>query len=115
MSDLREIRLAKAASLRNAGNEPYAVNFQSTHTTSALQDEHKDLPKGEERNLKVAVGGRVLARRGMGKLAFFTLSDESGSIQLFLEKSTLEEFDLLESVKTELHFSSRHWSSELLE
>ena len=95
MSELRETRLGKAASLRNVGKDPYAVDFQPTHQTSQLQKEHFDLPKGEERNVKVAVAGRVVARRVMGKLAFFTLSDESGSIQLFLEKSTLEEFDLL--------------------
>ena len=94
MSELRETRLAKAAALRELGREPYAVDFQSTHNTSQLQDEHNDLPKGEERNVKVSVAGRVIARRVMGKLSFFTLSDESGSIQLFLEKSTLEEFDI---------------------
>tara|TARA_B100001063_G_scaffold23173_1_gene17644 strand:- start:45 stop:1418 length:1374 start_codon:yes stop_codon:yes gene_type:complete len=56
-----------------------------------LQDVHADLPKGEERDLTVAVAGRVMTRRVMGKLAFFTLSDETGTIQLFLEKSTLGE------------------------
>jgi len=39
----------------------------------------------------VAVAGRVMTRRVMGKLAFFTLSDETGTIQLFLEKSSLGE------------------------
>jgi len=56
-----------------------------------LQDVHADLPNGEERDLNVAVAGRVMTRRVMGKLAFFTLSDETGTIQLFLEKSTLGE------------------------
>tara|TARA_B100000965_G_scaffold391762_1_gene400215 strand:- start:307 stop:1680 length:1374 start_codon:yes stop_codon:yes gene_type:complete len=56
-----------------------------------LQEVHADLPKGEERDLTVAVAGRVMTRRVMGKLAFFTLSDETGTIQLFLEKSTLGE------------------------
>ncbi len=95
MSELRETRLGKAAALKRSGKEPYAVDFKSTHRTVDLQNEHKDLPKGEERNIKVSVAGRVIARRVMGKIAFFTLLDESGSIQLFLEKSTLEEFDVL--------------------
>ena len=56
-----------------------------------LQHVHADLPNGEERDLKVAVAGRVMARRVMGKLAFFSLSDETGTIQLFLEKKTLGE------------------------
>ena len=89
MSDLREARLHKADSLRKFGKEPYAINFQPTHKSAELQCQHKDLPNGEERDCKVCVAGRVIARRVMGKLAFFTLSDDSGSIQLFLEKATL--------------------------
>jgi len=38
----------------------------------------------------VAVAGRVMTRRVMGKLAFFTLADESGPIQLYLDKATLD-------------------------
>ncbi len=93
MSDLRETRLGKANSLRSFGKEPYALAFEPTHKTSELQSAHQDLPKGQERQVTVSVAGRVLARRVMGKLAFFTLADEAGSIQLFLEKATLEEFD----------------------
>jgi lysyl-tRNA synthetase class 2 len=55
-----------------------------------LQADHADLPNGEERELSVAVAGRVMTRRVMGKLAFFTLADETGTIQLFLEKAGLE-------------------------
>ncbi len=94
MSDLRETRVAKADSLRMLGKEPYAVAFAPTHKTSDLLSEHADLPNGQEREIKVSVAGRVLARRVMGKLSFFTLCDESGPIQLFLEKATLDKFDL---------------------
>ncbi len=93
MSDLRETRLGKADALRRLGKDPYALAFNPTHNTFQLQTEHADLPNGQERDVKVSVAGRVLARRVMGKLSFFTLSDETGSIQLFLEKATLDEFD----------------------
>ena len=91
MSELRETRLEKANALRELGVEPYALHFDPTDRMAQLQHVHADLPKGEERDLKVAVAGRVMARRVMGKLAFFSLSDETGTIQLFLEKSTLGE------------------------
>ena len=94
MSDLRETRIAKAAALRKVGREPYAIGFQPTSTAAKLQLDHKDLANGQERDVEVCLAGRVLARRVMGKLAFFTLSDESGSIQLFLEKATLQKFDV---------------------
>ncbi|MDA0717670.1 MAG: lysine--tRNA ligase [Cyanobacteria bacterium] len=90
MSDLRETRLEKAAALAALGQGPYALRFEPSHRTAALQQDHADLANGEERVLEVAVAGRVMTRRVMGKLAFFTLADETGPIQLFIEKSTLE-------------------------
>lgn len=39
----------------------------------------------------VAVAGRVMTRRVMGKLAFVTLRDDSGTIQLYVDKSRLED------------------------
>ena len=91
MSDLRDTRLEKAHTLQELGQGPYALRFEPTHRLATLQSEHQDLPKGEERSLRVSVAGRVMTRRVMGKLAFFTLADETGTIQLFLEKAGLEE------------------------
>ena len=90
MSDLRDTRLEKAQSLRELGQGPYALTFAPSHRMAALQQEHADLPNGEERDVTVSVAGRVMTRRVMGKLAFFTLADETGTIQLFLEKACLE-------------------------
>ena len=90
LSDLRETRLEKAAALAALGQGPYGLRFEPSHRTAALQQDHVDLANGEERQLEVAVAGRVMTRRVMGKLAFFTLADETGPIQLFIEKATLE-------------------------
>jgi len=90
VSDLRDTRLEKAQSLRELGQGPYALTFDPSHRMAALQQEHADLPNGEERDVTVSVAGRVMTRRVMGKLAFFTLADETGTIQLFLEKACLE-------------------------
>ncbi len=90
MSELRETRLEKARALEALGQGPYALRFDPSHRTAALQQDHADLAKGEERDLEVAVAGRVMTRRVMGKLAFFTLADETGPIQLYLEKATLD-------------------------
>ncbi len=90
MSDLRETRLEKAKTLRNLGNGPYGINFQPTHKASVLQADHADLANGQEREIDVCIAGRIITRRVMGKLAFFTLADETGLIQLFIEKATLD-------------------------
>ena len=88
--ELRETRLEKAKALDALGQGPYALNFAPTHQSAELQAAHADLANGEERELTVAVAGRVMTRRVMGKLAFFTLLDGSGTIQLYLEKSSLD-------------------------
>jgi lysyl-tRNA synthetase class 2 len=90
VSELRDTRLEKAKALGELGQGPYALGFEPSHRMAALQDSHADLPNGEERDVSVAVAGRVMTRRVMGKLAFFTLADETGTIQLFLEKAGLE-------------------------
>ncbi|AII42133.1 lysyl-tRNA synthetase [Synechococcus sp. KORDI-100] len=90
LSDLRDTRLEKAQSLQELGQGPYALHFRPSHRMATLQTDHADLPKGEERDVTVSVAGRVMTRRVMGKLAFFTLADETGTIQLFLEKAGLE-------------------------
>ena len=90
MSELRETRLEKGKALAALGQGPYGLRFEPSHRTAELQEAHADLAKGEERDVAVAVAGRVMTRRVMGKLAFFTLADESGPIQLYLEKATLD-------------------------
>lgn len=69
--------------LRAAGRDPYAYTFQRTHTAAELQALHADLGEGAvAEGAQVAVAGRVMSRRFMGKLAFFKLVDASGSIQV---------------------------------
>ncbi len=45
----------------------------------------------EDEAADVAVAGRIMARRVFGKLAFFTLQDNTGVIQLYIDKGRLEE------------------------
>jgi lysyl-tRNA synthetase class 2 len=89
--DIRAARLEKVNQLKQLGSNPYAYSWQSTHHTAQLQEKFADLPSGEEVDLDVAVAGRIMARRVFGKLAFFTLQDETGTIQLYLEKNRIQE------------------------
>ena len=92
-ADIVLLRTGKAATLRANGQEPYAYSFARTHTAAQLADEHSDLADGaiaEDLPAPVAVAGRVLARRVMGKLAFLKVADESGSLQLYVDRAALE-------------------------
>ena len=88
--DLRSTRLEKVDQLRHLGLTPFAYRWDITHQAAALQTKYADLPNGEEVAVEVAIAGRILVRRVFGKLAFFTLQDETGTIQLYLDKKKIE-------------------------
>ncbi len=89
--DLRSTRLEKAQKLKELGLNPYAYKWDVTHSSAELQAKYEDLGAGQEVDVEVAIAGRILARRVFGKLAFFTLQDESGTIQLYLDKKTIQQ------------------------
>ncbi len=89
LDDIRTARLEKVEQLKQLGLNPYAYRWESTHQTQALQEKFKDLPNGEEVEVEVAIAGRILFRRVFGRLAFFTLQDETGLIQLYLEQARI--------------------------
>ncbi|MEW5299794.1 MAG: hypothetical protein WDW36_002772 [Sanguina aurantia] len=101
--DIRAVRLAKVEDLRKAGIEPYAYRFDRTHFTTELKDLHSGLVDGAEaEGASAAVAGRVIAKRVLGKLAFLSIRDDRGQIQLYVDKVRLDEaqpggFDLLKS------------------
>jgi lysyl-tRNA synthetase, class II len=90
--ELRAIRLEKVAAMRAAGVNPFAYSFDASDSSLALQEEFKGLADGEEAvdGREISIAGRIMARRMFGKLAFFTLQDEAGTIQLYLEKRELD-------------------------
>ncbi|XP_039144581.1 lysine--tRNA ligase, chloroplastic/mitochondrial [Dioscorea cayenensis subsp. rotundata] len=95
---VRAIRLKKVEELRTKGYEPYAYKWERSHSAKQLQDIYCHLKDGEEcKDQLVSIAGRIIARRAFGKLAFLTLRDESGTIQLYCEKEVLAEdqFDQL--------------------
>ena len=77
--------------LRDLGKDPYAYKFERTHSAAQLQQQFIELPSGQVSDQsQVSIAGRIRARRFMGKLAFATLADDSGEVQLYLEKTALD-------------------------
>ena len=91
-------RRGKLAGLRQAGIA-YPNDFRRTDEAGALQDAYGDAATWSSEALegsgrRVALGGRLLAKRLMGKAAFGQIQDASGRIQLFLQASALgDRFD----------------------
>ena len=81
-------RRAKLAELRGQGIA-YPNDFRRVDHAGDLQAEYADAEEFGDR--KVALAGRLLAKRVMGKAAFAQVQDVSGRIQLFLQSATLGE------------------------
>ncbi len=82
-----------------AGGYPH--RFERTHKAAALHGQFSDLAAGSETDSTVSVAGRLMLYRSFGKLQFATLQDDSGTIQLFVDRSTIgddlaEEFTRLD-------------------
>ncbi|MUL36535.1 lysine--tRNA ligase [Gloeocapsopsis dulcis] len=91
LEEIRAARLEKVAQLKQLGMNPYAYRWEVTHHAAQLQEKFADLSSGEEVDVEVAIAGRILARRVFGKLAFFSLQDETGTIQLYLDKKRIQQ------------------------
>jgi lysyl-tRNA synthetase class 2 len=90
LEEIRAARLEKVEQLKKLGLNPYAYKWEVTHQAAALQEKYRTLANGEEIDVKVSIAGRIRARRIMGKLAFFSLQDETGTIQLYLDKKRIQ-------------------------
>lgn len=74
--------------LRSMGHDPYAYKWDKSHTANQLQEIYSHLGNGEEcKEGFVSIAGRIIARRAFGKLAFLTLRDDSGTIQVCLTQT----------------------------
>mmetsp|Transcript_63224 Transcript_63224/g.150794 ORF Transcript_63224/g.150794 Transcript_63224/m.150794 type:complete len:610 (-) Transcript_63224:85-1914(-) len=88
----RQMRLEKLEAMREAGIEPFAYAYPVTHNASTLQTQYESLPDGgKDPAAEVAVAGRIMAKRTMGKLAFLKLQDHTGSVQICFESKRLGE------------------------
>ncbi|MBS3072840.1 lysine--tRNA ligase [Candidatus Pacearchaeota archaeon] len=78
-------RIKKVEELRKQGINPYPNKYDVTNYSSELQEKYKKLIKGKKTNNKVSIAGRVMIKRDLGKIAFATLQDSSGKIQLIAQ------------------------------
>ena len=85
--ELIEARLAKLARLRELGINPYPYAFRRTHTVDRLLAGFDERIEQET----VAMCGRLMALRPMGKATFAQLQDPGGRIQLYLKKDEIGE------------------------
>ena len=93
LQDYRNERLRKLETLRQLGVEPYPAKSERTHTCAEVLSKYDELASKE-----VVVAGRVASIRSFGKLAFIKLRDQSGDVQLYLQRDDVSELDAARGV-----------------
>ena len=91
LNDERARRLVDRAALYEAGKNPYPEHSSVTDHAADLLVRYEGLANEESASETVTVGGRVVAKRGQGKIMFLVLRDPSADIQLFCRVNDVEE------------------------
>ena len=87
LGELLRIRREKLKALQDEGRDPFQITkFDVTHHTQDIKDNF-DAMEGSE----VSVAGRLMSKRGMGKVSFCDLQDKTGRIQIYARKDEMDE------------------------
>ena len=87
LSQLLQIRRDKLKQLQESGSDPFQITRYEVDNDSANIKDSFDALEGKE----VSIAGRLMSKRGMGKVSFCDLQDKSGRIQLYARKDEMDE------------------------
>ena len=91
-SEQEQLRREKLEELKKQGKDPFDVyKVERSHTSEAVKSNYDEL-EGKE----VSVAGRIMSKRGQGKVVFSDIHDKDGKIQLFLKIDKVGEDNLKE-------------------
>ena len=87
LSEILQIRRDKLKALQEAGRNPFEITtYDVSHHTQEIKDNFDALE-----GTVVSVGGRLMSKRGMGKVSFCDLQDKTGRIQIYARKDEMDE------------------------
>ena len=87
INEILRVRREKLSALQSEGRDPFQeTKFTVSHHTQEIKDQF-DALEGTE----VTIAGRLMSKRGMGKVSFCDLQDKSGRIQLYARKDEMDE------------------------
>ena len=89
LGDQIQVRREKLAQLQAEGRDPFVLTKFDVSTTSQYIKDHFDELEGS----RVSIAGRLMSKRGMGKVSFCDLQDKAGRIQLYARKDEMDEDD----------------------
>ena len=87
LNQQRKVRREKLAALQEAGQDPFQQTRFDWDATSQQIKDNFDAMEGKS----VKVAGRLMSKRGMGKVSFCDLQDRDGRIQLYARQDEMDE------------------------
>ncbi|MBT9626652.1 lysine--tRNA ligase [Ligilactobacillus ruminis] len=93
MNDQMRVRREKMQELRDAGIDPFGHRFERDSMNQELHEKYGDMDKEElnDKDIIVTIAGRMVAKRGKGKVGFADLQDKTGRMQLYIRKDEVGE------------------------
>ena len=93
LNDQQIVRREKMAALREQGIDPFGKRFERTANSQELKDKFADLDKEQLHvlNETATIAGRLVTKRGKGKVGFAHLQDREGQIQIYVRKDEVGE------------------------
>ena len=86
LSEILRIRREKLSTLQQEGRDPFQeTKYVVSHHAQEIKDQFEQLEGNQ-----VSVAGRLMSKRGMGKVSFCDLQDRSGRIQLYARKDEMD-------------------------
>lgn len=89
LSEVLAVRREKLKKLQEEGKNPFEMTRYDV--TAYADDVNENFEAYEEK--PVSMAGRIMSKRGQGKVGFYDLQDSTGKIQMFLKKDLLENYD----------------------
>ncbi|MCP0886820.1 lysine--tRNA ligase [Ligilactobacillus sp. WILCCON 0076] len=93
MNDQLRVRREKLQELRDEGIDPFGHRFERNYMNEQLHAKFGDETKEElnDQQIEVTIAGRMVAKRGKGKVGFADLQDRTGRMQLYIRKDEVGE------------------------
>lgn len=87
------VRRGKKEKIEELGIDPFGHSFKRNAFAKEIKEKYKDVEHDEFENItdEVVVAGRIMFIRKMGKASFFSLSDKTGPIQIYISINDIGE------------------------
>ncbi|WP_379971477.1 lysine--tRNA ligase [Ectobacillus sp. sgz5001026] len=93
LNDQLQVRREKLQNLFDSGIDPFGKRFERTHSSKQLVELYDEFSEEDlhEKDIPVSIAGRIMTKRGKGKVGFAHIQDLNGQMQIYVRKDVIGE------------------------